>query len=105
MDKRKSLFCFVLVLALIVTLVLGTMYRKNEGFVNTKSCLSLSQDQVISAYEMCNNLVASDPSNCQVMIGEIACPIKGVAMNAMFTNADAAKAVASSATDNYAPFG
>ena len=105
MDKKQKLFIFMLVLALIVTLALGTIYRKyDEGFVETKSCLSLSSDQVIQAYEMCNNLVASDPSNCQVMVEALACPIKGVAMNAMFTKVDATNAATPTATSTYAPF-
>ena len=104
MDPKNKIFIFMLVLALIIISALGTIYRMDEGFVNTKSCLSLSSDQVIQAYEMCNNLVASDPSNCQVMIESLSCPIKGVAMNALFTQANANNAATPTAVSTYSPF-
>lgn len=104
MDSKKYFLIFVLVLALIITVFIGTLCRNNEGFINTKTCVSLSTDQTIKAYEMCNNLMAGDPSGCQVMIEELACPIKGVAMNAMLTKADAAFASKPTALSTYAPF-
>jgi len=58
----------------------------NEGFVNTKTCLSLTTDQIIKANTICNNLVNSNSSNCIEIINAVACPVDGVATNAMLLN-------------------
>lgn len=104
MEKKRFIFTCMLVLALIITLILGTIYRREEGYVNTKSCLSLSPDQVIKSYEMCNNLVGSDPSHCEIMIEALSCPIEGVAINALLTHAAATDSAKPSVSSTYAPF-
>lgn len=108
MNKNKILIIFFLLLALIVTLIIGTLCRHNkESFVNTKTCMTLSSDQITKASEMCNNLINSDPSGCTKMINAFACPIKGVPSGSIAAQYDASSSnvTETKETDDYAPFG
>jgi hypothetical protein len=89
MNKKRCLFVFMIVLALMISLTICSLYKRDEGFVNTKSCLTLSSDQVKQAYEMCNNMIGSDPSHCAAIIEGVSCPIKDFKLNSIVGKVDA----------------
>jgi hypothetical protein len=89
MKHHNIKFYILLSLAFIILLVViyGIFNNINaEGYVNTKTCLSLTTDQIISANKVCNNLNGTDPSFCVGVIDAMACPIDGVATNALLLN-------------------
>jgi hypothetical protein len=85
----KKIYLIIIGFVILALIIAFFLTYGKENYVNLKSCVSLSPDQTIKAYEVCNNLMASDPSGCQEIIESIACPIKGVAMNAMLFQKDA----------------
>jgi hypothetical protein len=74
---------FTLLLVIIISVGLGTLYKNNEGFVNTQSCISLTTEHALEANKLCNNMIGSDASNCANIIVSALCPIDGVAKDAL----------------------
>jgi hypothetical protein len=74
---------FTLLLVIIISVGLGILYNNNEGFVNTQSCISLTTEHALEANRLCNNMIGSDASNCANIIVAAACPIDGVAKDAL----------------------
>jgi hypothetical protein len=77
-----NLLPLVIILLLVISICIFVGLNQ-EGFVNTQSCLTVTSDQALEAYKLCSNMIGSDPIKCSNIIIAAACPIEGVAKDAL----------------------